>query len=747
MRPFLVVICLVFYSISFCVSAAMALEFGVENVPGATMSGSQTSALFDFIIESDKGMVVNRHDTNYVSGELSQERIHLFPTDASLNISAIVHPDQGEQDMVADSFVMAFVNNALMYRDPVGWWHFLSGSPDRLMPADEPAVLGSSKGISIINKLSGIPGHFNLYVGYRPLGSFDLTFNSSPLEFLVRDLYFPEVPVPETDQEKRQIFASHEVYVKGQPHQVGYHTILRSGDRLGNYTFGQLYDANGQPLVAEDGSPVISNSNDFASLHVIGNKLFMISHFESRPGAMYLTEIHQDPQTGQLTPISTRPIDFSQVRGGWVHCAGSVTPWNSHLGSEEYEPDASKRDANGHIDDYYDPMAAYYGGDLLKLNPYDYGWIIEVTILNEQGDTRVVKHYSMGRLAFELGYVLPDKRTVYMSDDGTNVGLFMFVADEEADLSSGTLYAVKWHQISSENGGRAELTWVNLGHATDDEIRPLLDSKITFNDIFERVEPNPDKSCPAGFTSINTTRGHECLKIKPGMEKAASRLETRRYAAMMGATTELRKEEGITYDPDRNRLYVAISAIEKGMEDRKKRGKDNDKYDVGGPNDIRVSYNACGGVYALDLGPYEGINSDYVAHNMYNIISGQMVTYPEDSPFAGNTCNLHGLANPDNITYLPGFDTLIIGEDTGTGHQNDFVWAMDVPSGDITRIQTTPYGSETTSVYWYPNINGFGYLISVVQHPYGESDQDKLENPHDKAAYTGYIGPFPALVK
>jgi len=32
-----------------------------------------------------------------------------------------------------------------------------------------------------------------------------------------------------------------------------------------------------------------------------------------------------------------------------------------------------------------------------------------------------------------------------------------------------------------------------------------------------------------------------------------------------------------------------------------------------------------------------------------------------------------------------------------------------------------------------------------VQHPYGESDEDKLTNPDQARAYTGYIGPFPAM--
>ena len=60
----------------------------------------------------------------------------------------------------------------------------------------------------------------------------------------------------------------------------------------------------------------------------------------------------------------------------------------------------------------------------------------------------------------------------------------------------------------------------------------------------------------------------------------------------------------------------------------------------------------------------------------------------------------------------------------------------------LTRIFSTPYGSETTSVYSYSNVGGHGYLMAVVQHPYGSSDEDKLSDPADARAY---VGPFPAL--
>ncbi|MDY6992350.1 MAG: DUF839 domain-containing protein [Pseudomonadota bacterium] len=579
----------------------------------------------------------------------------------------------------------------------------------------------------------------------------------------VNSLAFSPVKVPETDAEKRAVFVSDTITLNGKSYDIDFHTILRSGTRAGDHVFGQLIDAQGQPIVAEDGSPRISNDNDFASLLPVGDKIFMVSHFESRPGAMYLTELNQDPNNGLLTALSTRPIDFSDVKGGWVHCAGSVTPWNTHLGSEEYEPDADKRDAEtGSISDYYDAMADYYGGDLLQLDPYDYGYPIEVTVFNEAGDYKVAKHYAMGRLAFELAYVMPDQKTVYLSDDGTNVGLFMFIADRAMDLSAGTLYAAQWQQSSAENGGRADLNWISLGHATHAEIAAYLEQNIRFNDIFEKVEPSGEGVCPSGYTSINA--GHEadqygnyhrCLKLKPGMERAASRLETRRYAAMLGATTELRKEEGISFNPLTNTLYVALSEVSRGMEDVQKNGEQNNTYDVGGYNHVKLPYNLCGGVYALDVGADEAIGSDYVAQNMYGLVMGRMTqasdpnspipAYDPAGPFARNKCDLEGLANPDNITYITGYNTLIIGEDTGSGHQNDFIWAYNLKDQKLTRIMTTPYGSETTSPYIYHNINGFGYLTAVIQHPFGESDTDQLNDADEAFAYTGYIGPLPAL--
>lgn len=560
-----------------------------------------------------------------------------------------------------------------------------------------------------------------------------------------KSIAFTGVKAPETDAEKQTILASSKVTVNGQDYSIGFNTIMRSGDVVGGGTFGMIYDKNGTVLKGTDGSDYISNDNDFSSL-LIGKtdgKIYMVSHFEMSPGAMYLTELNQDKASGKLTPLRTRNIDFSSFGGGWVHCAGSVTPWGTHLGSEEYEPDARKVTATGYLnqDNYKNLQAKYFGLDPNGstanyfsdggLNAYNYGWQIEVKV-NSFSDVTPVKHYSMGRVAHELGYVMPNRKTVYISDDGANVGLFRYEADTAENLTSGELFVARWEQTSATNGGSANLSWISLGKAGDAEIKTYIDQKLTFADMFDTATPAADNSCPASFTSINTTPGHECIKVKTGMDKAASRLETRRYAAIKGGTTEFNKMEGITLDPDTKTLYIGMSVVSKGM-------KDNDAAnDKGGPNHIRLPENLCGTVYALQL------DGNYVATKMNGEISGTPKTYDIASPYASNKCDIDGISEPDNLTFMPGYKTLIIGEDTGN-HQNDMIWSYNIATRSLTRIQTTPFGSETTSPYFYPNINGWGYLMSVVQHPYGESDQGKLPAAEAKRAYTGYIGPFPAM--
>ncbi len=576
------------------------------------------------------------------------------------------------------------------------------------------------------------------------------------------DIVFKGIDVAKTDEAKKQILATNSVEVDGKEYAIGYHTLVKTGDKFGKEVFGLVKGFDGKPIKDEDGSPFVCRTSnkgsgpDHTTLLQAHGKLWSVTQFECGPGAMYISELKQD-EKGKLSVVGTQAINQASEWGGFVHCAGIASPWGTHLGSEEYEPNAAMATKDGFVDTNgdgkidskddtdYNTMYMYFGGDAkakdaqTSANPYYYGWTPEVKILDEKGKTSYVKHYSMGRFAKELSYVMPDKKTVYQGDDGTNGALTMFIADKEADLSAGTLYAAKWMQ---NEDGSAKLKWVNLGHATDKFIRDFVARRPVFGDMFEKAEPNADGTCNKPFKSINTTWGHECLKLKSGMWKYASRLETRRYAAMEGATTEFRKKEGITFDPDAKKVYIAMSEIAKGME----KGAKEDK---GGSDHIKLPKNSCGAVFASNIDNNASdnggvkINSNYALKDMSIMVAGSEKKYSEPE-LSANKCDVDGLSNPDNITYLPGSNVLIIGEDT-SGHQNDVMWAYNTKTKEMTRIFSTPYGSETTSPFWYPNINNFGYLMGVVQHPYGESDKDKAKDKKDIESTVGYFGPFPKL--
>jgi len=560
----------------------------------------------------------------------------------------------------------------------------------------------------------------------------------------VSKVQFESIETPLGDDQK-SIQTSSKVTFGDVTQDITFTKLLATGAVDNGETFGLVKDYTDTPITFTDGSPYICNGTndgvgsglDFSSILQKNNKLYMVSQFECQVGAMYKAELEQDTTTGALS-VKANSLEFISQKegfGGFVHCAGQRTPWESHLGSEEYETNARfvEEDANATTgltgSKYYDETARFWQGDALKMSPYYYGWTPEVSI-DASGNAVYTKHYSMGRISHELSYVMPDRKTVYLSDDGTNVGFFMYIADELEDLSSGTLYAAKWTQTSEVDGGRADLSWIKLGSATDAEIKTILDADNDiatndaplFSDIFDSEAVNADGTCPT-MTAVNTSAGFECLTLKTGKEKEAAFLETRRYAAYMGATTEFRKEEGITFSPEHNKLFVAMSAISYGMEDNEKQGSAETKYDIGGNNDIKLPYNPCGGVYALDVATTTqkdtlgaDIKSAYVVANMHSIINGTPKSYDANSSYAGNTCDVDGLSNPDNVTYLKGSNLLFIGEDTSS-HLNNIVWAYDLENESLVRTLSTPLGAETTSPFWYENINGFGYMTAVTQHP------------------------------
>ena len=595
----------------------------------------------------------------------------------------------------------------------------------------------------------------------------------------IKKVEFYGMPAPATNEQKTDIYSSAKLrvtYTDGtsRAYPLAYQELMGTTDLVDGQMVGGLYDhvdapiddANGQLASdAPDANSLIKVAGMFGSNPWRNNALALVTQYEYKelppegqtgsfwsklPATMSLAMIDQSKANGTLKVTRYSPVSFADVNGLWIPCAGSLSPWNTHLSSEEYEPDAKVREGGAKAADSDDgtdiaSFSQYYFGDAAAANAYDYGLVPEVRVKRD-GKASVVKHRALGRFARELADVMPDRRTAYMGDDGKNTGLFMFVADRENDLSKGTLYAGKWQQTSTANGGAANLQWIKLGSASDADIQKMVDDGIQFSDLFDVSLTDPSD---ATYMKVLTYTGTEWLRLKPGMEKAAAFLETRRYAALLGATTEFSKMEGVTHDERKGagfnaKAYVVISRVEKGMADT--------------AGDIQLPENQAGAVYELRLRggrmDSEGnpIPSSYAAATMTSVPGllggwfGRDTAGKEIKDAEGNACQQDKLCGPDNIKFSPAMRTLFVGEDTSR-RNNNYVWAYNVDTGKLSRILSVPRAAEATGLQVVENLNGYGYIMSNFQHPGDAALLDLLNQKWKdrKRAAIGYIGPLPAF--
>jgi secreted PhoX family phosphatase len=239
-----------------------------------------------------------------------------------------------------------------------------------------------------------------------------------------------------------------------------YQILARAGELIPGDVMGQRY---GQ-LVTVDGEMMgVCNQPDanmFLPTVDDGSEGYLYTNFECEPGAVSRAYIRNNGESWDV--LEGENVDFASVMGTWINCGGGVSPWNTALTAEEYEPIAA-------ADSWADSVASmseYLGA---QANPYDYGYIVEM-MPDPDGDgveSIVEKRYAMGRFSHENAVVMPDGKTVYHGDDGTDVVFFKFVADEAGDLSAGTLSAAK---VTQSDDGSFGFEWIELGHGSDDEI-------------------------------------------------------------------------------------------------------------------------------------------------------------------------------------------------------------------------------------------------------------------------------------
>jgi hypothetical protein len=461
--------------------------------------------------------------------------------------------------------------------------------------------------------------------------------------------------------------------------------------------------------------------------------------------------LDQDPATGKLSLVKYHNVDTSSVNGLWITCGASLSPWGTHVSSEEYEPDAFSA-SNAQLKAFSKNL---YGDDS-KANPYHYGHMPEVTV-NADGTGSIKKHYNLGRISHELIQIMPDQRTALMGDDATNSAYFVFVADKEKDLSSGTLYAAKVGgstDFSKAGSAAAALTWIKLGSATSAEIRALVDGGIKPTDIMEVKSADP---ADASFTKIVANGKTEWVKVKAGQDKAAAFLETHRYAALKGASMGFTKMEGTTVNIKDKVAYSALQNMQASM-------VAGHAANVPGNGVSIPKQLVAGGVMALNLrgGQKDSaggtINSEWMPVDVAPMLVGEDLLDTDGKTLKGdalgNTANPEKIANPDNLKFSEKMRTLFIGEDSGQ-HVNNFLWAYHIDTKQLARVMSIPAGGESTGLHAVDEINGWTYIMSNFQHAgdwggiHGvvKSTLDPLINANYKNKSGAAVGYLTAAIK
>lgn len=517
--------------------------------------------------------------------------------------------------------------------------------------------------------------------------------------------------------------------------KLSYQPFFITGDMVPNGAGGTIlaggyYDIKNQPIIdatvpgkerqffsdSPDGTSLLSVPNANVP-GVKGKPVFAVVQFEYTtlaqdgvtgmygrlPSPIAVLTLDQDQTTGKLSLVKYHNVDTSGVEGLWITCGASLSPWGTHLSSEEYEPNAF----TAATDAQFKAFSKNLYGSETTANPYNYGHMPEVTV-NPDGTASIKKHYCMGRISHELVQVMPDQRTVLMGDDATNSGYFVFVADKEKDLSAGTLYVAKVGAGFSVDpaGAAAPLTWIKLGSATSAEIRQLA-ATLKPTDIMDVRTADPQD---ASFKQVVANGAVEWIKLMPGMEKAAAFLETHRYAALVGASMGFTKMEGTTVNAKDKIAYSALQNCQSSM-------VAGNKLNVAGNGvSIPKALNA-GAVMALNLKGGQkdvngaAINSEWMPVDIKALITGEDIT----ADALGNTANPNRIGNPDNLKFSEKLRTLFIGEDSGQ-HVNNFLWAYNVDTKQLSRLMSIPAGGESTGLHAVDELNGWTYIMSNFQH-------------------------------
>ena len=477
-----------------------------------------------------------------------------------------------------------------------------------------------------------------------------------------------------------------------------YQVLLQAGDVL---TEGGLA---GGIYAADDGAQLkLSQKPDYNAYVPASNDGlhgFLYTAWEDRPAGISQVEIRWNATASQWDVLKSSMLNLSAINGGWVLCFGSISPWGSPLFSEELYFDNTERwnDETFRYHTDQTRLADYLG---YYPNPYDYGYIIELENA-ASGEPDLTRHYTMGRFSHENANVMPDEKTVYLTDDGYETVLFKFVAETAGDLSAGTLYAAHVEQDGGTDSATTgfDVDWIELASSSSREIQAWIDEYdgITTADF---VNGESSYISDEEINDWAEAKRNDDLNddgvIGTAVDDRVAFLESRKAAAALGASDEWNKMEGVAFNPKvPDTLYLAMSNIANGMTD--------------GQGDIALTQNYCGIVYRMTM------TSPWNVDRIEPAIIGGPYTSSDRYE-----CDINNLAGPDNLLVLDD-GRVLVGEDTGK-HENNMVWLWQDPDAPIVSrenitvnsIEATTMSSNSTSPWT------FEYQAEVSELQSGQS--------------------------
>jgi secreted PhoX family phosphatase len=477
---------------------------------------------------------------------------------------------------------------------------------------------------------------------------------------------FDELSTPQTNEEQGKVRVSNGEYVLlasqgdtfGNGEELGV-PETPDGTPITEFAGSRYSEAGYTP-----------DCNEFIATNGAGTEGYLFTNFEASPGNVTRIPVSKDGESWEadlenaLNLANTEAM--REVGGTRINCYGDLTPWDTMVSSEENyahprvatkatvsdidEAGTGKGLRGGHefwnrpnpseaqsaIDEYYgdgswyvqatwaltgvELLAYYLGADPVDQdgeentlepigegypNPYRYGYQLEFQNPTAEEPTPV-KHYAMGRAAWEAPDFQQDRKTVYQCSDGDSKGIYKFVADRPIPSYSdpmdvaGTLYAPKvTTDAAAEKNSPADVTldveWVELGHASNGEV----DSWIAdYDDLTQRdylathsdweqgdevtaevleaadreVVENGNQDLVTDQEILDWAEQYEA-NGPDGVDEELRRvpfLETRAAAKEIGATIEFNKAEGVDSVPGAtpgDYVYFGISEFNDDMAD------------------------------------------------------------------------------------------------------------------------------------------------------------------------------------